>query len=430
MNKILKNLFWLFFDKIIRILGSLLVGIWIARYLGPSDFGILNYALAYTALFMLFVNLGLDQIVVRELVKFPEKTHELMGTAFTLKLTGAITGIMAVYFSLCLTEIDILTKTIIFIVSLTFIAQSLNVVDYFFQSKILSKNVVIARNSAFLISTLLKIFFIINKYSVIYFAMANCLDCFMASLFLIMIYTKAGNQISLWRFNKKIAKKLILYCWPLAISVFLITIHMKIDQVMIGNMLNTEQVGVYSVAVRLSEAWYFIPGILVSTLMPYFIELRETDKNLFKFRLMQLYALMFWMGIGVGIFIIFFGEDIIKIFFGYNYSSAYKAMVINIWGGIFVAQSYAKGIWVINENLQFHRITANIIAVTINIVGNYYVIPLYGITGAAIVTLVTRFVNNWITPILIKPYRKNTILSIKSINLLYVYKKKKELYPN
>ena len=101
-SKFLKNISWLFFDKIIRIFGGLVVGIWVARYLGPNDFGVLNYALAYITFFMLFVKLGLDQIVIREIVKRPKLTNYLLGTAFGLKLIGSIVAILSVYLSLLL----------------------------------------------------------------------------------------------------------------------------------------------------------------------------------------------------------------------------------------------------------------------------------------------------------------------------------------
>jgi O-antigen/teichoic acid export membrane protein len=419
-NKLINNVSWLFFDKIIRIFGSLIVGIWVARYLGPGDFGILNYALSYTALFMLFVNLGLDQIVIREVVKKAKLTNYLLGTAFSLKLIGALIAIVCVFLSLYFVQTDKLTKIVIFIISIGFFLRTVDVIDFFYQSKILSKYVVIARNTAFIISSLITVYFIVYEYSVIYFAIANILDLFLSALFLILIYKKTGYLISQWKLSKKIAIKLLKFSWPLAVSVFLISIHMKIDQVMIGNMLDTEQVGIYSVAVRLSEFWYFIPGILVSTLMPYFVELREKDNKLYHFRLIQLYSLMFWMGISVGIFILFFGKDVIQILFGKTYLGAYDALVINIWNGIFVSQAVARSIWMISENLQKYRLYNNLIVVNLNVITNLILIPLIGITGAAVATFLTQALGTWVFSFLWKPLRASTWAMIKSINPIYL----------
>lgn len=423
-NKLFKNISWLFFDKIIRILGGLLVGIWVARYLGPGDFGVLNYALAYTALFMIFANLGLDQIIIREIVKKPKLTPYLLGTAFGLKLAGALIAITLIAVPLFFVEMNVLTKIVVMVIAAGFIFQSLDVIDFYYQSQVLSKYVVIARNSAFILSSLLKVYFIVYEYSVVYFALSNIVDMFLISVFLITIYKKTGYEIKQWQFSKKIAVRLLKFSWPLAISVFLISIHMKIDQVMIGNMLNTKQVGIYSIAVRLSEFWYFIPAIIISTLMPYFVNLKEANQKLYNSRLMQLYSLMFWMGVSVGIFVMIFGEDVIRLLFGEAYTGAYSALVFNIWNGIFISQAIARGIWMISENLQKYRLYNNLIVVNINIVTNIILIPKIGITGAAIATLLTQALGTWVVSFLWKPLRASTWGMIKSANPMYLIRVK------
>lgn len=419
-QKLLKNISWLFFDKIIRIFGGLIVGIWVARYLGPSDFGVLNYALAYTALFMLFVKLGLDQIIVREVVKKPKLTNYLMGTAFGLKLIGSIIAIVLVYLSLYFIQTDNVTKIVIFIISAGFILQSVDVIDFFYQSKVLSKYVVIARNSAFIISSLLKVYFIVYEYDVIYFAVANTVDFALAGLFMLMLYKRIGGKVSQWKFSKVIAIRLVKFSWPLALSIFLISIHMKIDQVMIGNMLDTEQVGIYSVAVRLADFWIFIPGIIVSTFMPYFVSLRESNNELYHYRLLQLYSLMFWMGVFVGVVTIVFGEAIIRVLFGEAYVGAYVALMLNIWNGIFISQAIARGIWLISENLQIYRLYNNMIIVIVNVGMNILLIPKFGIAGAAIATLATQSIGTWVLGFLWKPLRASTWGMIKSVNPIYL----------
>jgi len=419
-NKLLKNISWLFFDKIIRIFGGLFVGIWVARYLGPSDFGILNYAMAYTALFMLFVNLGLDQIVVREIVKKTKLTNYFMGTVFGLKLVGAFIAIAAIYISLLFIETDTLTKTVIFIIAIGFIFQSIDIVDLFFQSRVLSKNVVIARNSAFILSSLLQIYFILNEYSVVYFAAAKTVDFILASVFMMMRYKKHGKHISRWKFSRKIAVRLLRYSWPLALSVFIISVYTKIDQVMIGNMLDSTQVGIFSVAITLSGAWLFVPTIFVSTFMPYFVKLRETDKAMYHLRLTQLYSLMFWIGASAGIVVIFFGDEIIRLLYGDVYVGAYEALIFNVWNGIFISQAIARGIWLISENLQRYRLYNNIFAVFLNVVANLILIPKYGISGAAVATLLTQGLGTWVFPFVWKPMRMSNLAMIKAINPMYL----------
>jgi O-antigen/teichoic acid export membrane protein len=416
----LKNVSWLLFDRLVRIFGGLFVGIWIARYLGPSDFGILNYALAYVAFFQVFVGLGLDQIVVREVVKYPKLTNYILGTALGLKFLGSILALIGVFISLLFIQTDQITKLVIFILTIRIVFQPVDVIDYFFQAKVISKYTVIARSSAFLCSSLLSIFFILYEYSVIYFALSLLVDLLLSALFLLIIYQKNSYVVKQWRFSKKMAVNLIKFAWPLALSGFLISIYTKIDQVMIGNMLDIEQVGIYSAAVKLSEAWLFFPVILVSAFMPYFVSLRESDNALYHYRLIQLYSYMFWMGVFVGLVTIVFGKSIISLLFGASYIDAYMALVFNIWNGIFISQAVARGIWMISENLQIYRLYSNIIAVVLNIAVNLLLIPKYGIAGAAIATLMTQALGTWVLSFFWQPLRRSTLAMIKSINPIYL----------
>jgi O-antigen/teichoic acid export membrane protein len=411
----LKNTSWLLFDKLVRIFGGLFIGIWIARYLGPSDFGVLNYALAYVAFFQVFVNLGLNQIVVREVVKYPKLTNYILGTAFGLKFFGSILALIGVFISLLFIQTDYITKLVIFILTIRIVFQSVDVIDYFFQAKVISKYTVIARNLAYVFTSALTIFFIVNEYSVMYFALTLTIEVLLSSLFLFIIYEKIGKSVRQFRFSKKIAINLIKFAWPLALSVFLISIHMRIDQVMIGSMLNIEQVGIYSVAVKLSAAWLFIPAILVSTLMPYFVNLRKTNSSQYLNKLLMLYSLMFWMGVSVGLLTIVYGESMIQLLFGVEYVGAYMALVFNIWNGIFISQAVARGIWMISEDLQIFRLYNNIIAVILNIIANLVLIPKYGIAGAAMATLATQAICTWGVSFLWKPLRSSTWAMIRSI---------------
>ncbi|WP_198265489.1 flippase [sulfur-oxidizing endosymbiont of Gigantopelta aegis] len=418
-KQLLNNLSWLFIDKVIRFWGGLIVGIWIARYLGPYDFGVLNYAIAYTTLFLLFVKLGLNQIVVREIVKKPKLTNFLLGTAFLLKFFGSVIAVLSIIISLCFVDMDSVTKVVIVIISLGFIFQTLDVIDFYYQARILSKYVVITRDSAFILSLFLKIYFIVYEYSIVYFAVAYLIDFLLSGLFLLMIFINRGGKILDWRFSKKIAIRLIKLSWTLALASFLIAIYMKIDQVMIGSMLDAEQVGIYSVAVRLSEFWLFIPGIMISTFMPYLVSLRETNNKLYYFRLMQLYSLMFWMGIFIGIVVLFFGEGFIVLLFGEVYEGAYSALVYNIWSGIAISHGMVRGIWLICENLQKYRLYSIIISVTLNVIMNYILIPLYGIDGAAIATLLTQSLSVWLFSFLWKPLRSSTLMMMEAINPMF-----------
>jgi len=422
--KLLKNFNWLFFDKLLRLLGGVLIGIWVARYLGPHDFGILNYAMAFISFFIFLPNLGLDQIIVRELTKYPDDEYHILGTAFLLKLAGALTSfIIILLLSIFLFPTGDITKIIVLILATTYIFQAADVIDYYYQSKILSKRVVIARDTAFIITSTFKVILIIYHYPIIYFALVFVLDIALSSFFLIWLYERKINAIRKWAFDKKLAEKLLKYSWPLMFSALLISIHTNIDQIMINSYLNKEEVGIYAAAVRLAGCWLFIPTIIVSTLLPYFVRLKSSNPIDYKAKLLQLYSLMFWMGTVVGFVITFLGADIIVLLYGEPYRDAYKALACNIWSGIFISQAVARGIWLVSENLQKYRLYNNLIAVIVNISGNMILIPLLGITGAAISTLITQALGTWGFSFLWKPLRKSTWDLIKSSNPAYMLRR-------
>lgn len=426
MKRYLYNFNWLFLDKIIRIFGGLFIGIWVARYLGPEYFGILSYGIAFISFFSFMSSLGLNSIVVREVIKDELSQNRIIGAVFYLKLYGGVLAFISGCLAIYIIQVDsIVTQYVVIILLASYIFQSMDTIEYSFQAKILSRFTVIARIVAFLIANILKVYFIINEYSIIYFASAVLTEIFIGSVFLYLIYVKLNFNITLWKFNKAISLKLLKYSWPIMLSAFFITIYMKIDQVMIEHYLDMKNVGLYSVAVRLSEAWYFIPTIIVSTLMPYFIRTRDINKELYLLRLKQINTLMIWMGVFIGLIVTLFGEQIILLLFGKDYIDSHIALSLNIWAGVFVSIGIASSLWMISENLQLYQLFGTFISVILNIFGNYVLIPMYGISGAAIATLITQGLGTLVIPLLFKPIRGFIIISIVSILPIYLLKGRK-----
>lgn len=382
--------------------------------------------MAFVAFFSFFSNLGLDSIVVREITKNEEYYEKIVGTSFYLKLIGGVVAfIFGAVFIYAFKTDDTTTQAIVILLLLGYIFQSMDIIDYFFQAKILSKYVVISRNISFIVSSGLKIYFIVYGFGIISFAFAAFIDIVLASFFMFYIYKKMGYTITNWKLDKTLSKSLLKDSWPLMLSAFFITIYMKIDQIMIESFLDMQSVGLYSVAVRLSEAWYFVPTIIVGTLMPYFVQIREKNRELYLFRLKQVNTLMFWMSCFVGLVVTLFGQEIIILAFGEIYKDAYMALALNIWAGIFVSIGLATSLWVISENLQIYRLIGTSIGVLLNIVANYFFIPRYGIEGAAISTLITQGLGLWVVPWFFKPMRSYIFISITSILPIYLIKGKK-----
>lgn len=416
-KRIIANLNWLLADRIIRIVGGLFVGIWMARYLGPGDYGLLNFALSFVTLFGVLGKLGIEPVVVRELTIQPEREKVILGSIYRLKIWSSLTAVALVLPAAWLAQPD--SPMFFLLVAIFAIGIIFNVfdpVDIFYQAKVLSKHVVQARAFSFLVFLAVRASLILGGFSLIWFGIASTLEVALAACLIFWIYHHKEGGFQNWIWEKTTAKLLLKDGWPFIVSSLLIVIHTRIDQVMIGQMLSEVQVGHYTAAVRISETWLFVPVLVVQTMIPYFVRLREQSPLRYQQRLMQLYSAMFWSGVVIGVMSVLFGREIIVVLFGSAYSDSYSSLVFLIWTGVFIAQAAAVGIWMVSENLQVYRVLNNFIAVPINIGLNFMWIPAYGISGAAAASLISIGFGTWVTPLLFKPIRESNLDMIRSID--------------
>jgi len=415
--KYFKNTSWLFGEKILRMVVGLFVGIWVARYLGPEQFGLFSYAQSFVGLFTVIATLGLDSIVIRELVKDESRRDELIGTAFYLKLMGAIGVLMILAIAVNFTSNDKYINVIIFIVASATIFQSFNVVDFYFQSKVMSKFVVYANIISLFLSSMVKIALILNEAPLIAFAWIILFDSFVLACGFIYFFMRNSKfKIQNLTFRREIAVSLLKDSWPLILSSMVIAVYMRIDQVMIKEMMNVEAVGQYSAAVRLSEAWYFIPMVIASSLFPAILNAKKVSEKLYYERLQKLYDLMVWMAIVIAIPMTFLSDWIVEILYGGQYNQAGGVLMIHIWAGIFVFLGVASGKWFVAENLQILSFWRTFNGMVINVILNFLLIPRYGIQGAAIATISANFVAAFLFDLFNKKTKKIFYMKLKAFN--------------
>jgi len=437
--KYLKNTLWLFGEKILRIVVGLFVGIWVARYLGPEQFGLFSYAQSFVGLFTAIATLGLDGIVVRELVKDESRRDELIGTAFWLNILGALGVLIVLAIAINFTSNDSYTSSLVFIIASATIFQSFNVVDMYFQSKVLSKYIVYANVISLFISSIVKITLILNEAPLIAFAWVILFDSFILASGFIYFYLKnrrhneQPNRYSVfdtessfaWKFNKSTAFSLLKDSWPLILSGIVISIYMKIDQVMIKEMMNAEAVGQYAAAVRLSEAWYFIPMVIASSLFPAIINAKKQSEELYYARLQKLYSLMVWLAIAIALPMTFLSDWVVHFLYGEQYNQAGSVLMIHIWAGVFVFLGVASGKWLLSENLQIFSTVNTSIGAIVNIWLNYILIPKIGVSGAAWATLISYFVAAYLCLLFFKKTRINFVNLSKSLLFIRIFNGKK-----
>ena len=414
--KYFTNTSWLLFEKGFKVVNILLIGVLLARYLGPAQYGILSYSLAYVFLFSALAKLGLDSIVVKALVKHESERDSILGTSFVLKFFSSILSIVIL---LCTSSLlhDNEEKKLILILSLALLFLSFSVVDFFFQSKVLSRLSVYASIFSITLSIILKLLLIIYKASLISFAFAFLFEAILLSIGYLGFYMIHGLSFKNWQFNRDWALKLLKDSYPLMLAGIFIVIYMKIDQIMIKSILDSSEVGKYAAAVTLSEGWYFFPMIIVTSLFPAIINAKESNKGLYYTRLSSLYRFMFWLALIIAIPITLFADWIINTCYGVNYLEAAQILKIHIWAGIFVFLGVSSSRWLIVEDLQIFSIINTAIGAVLNIILNYILIHKYGIVGAAWATLVSYFFSGYFSYLFFKRTRPNFVFVNKSIFL-------------
>lgn len=405
--KYFSNTSWLFFDKIFRMGVGFFIIIYLTRYLGPEKFGILSYSQSFVSIFMAFASLGLGSVLIRELVKNPDKKDILLGTAFYLTLVSSLLSILVIigFNSLLLEDDESSILTII--IAFTIIFQNLNmIIDNYFQYKVLSKYIVYCGSIGFLSSSILKVILIYFEADLICFAYALLFDSILLSLGFIYIYKKQGLSIFRWKFDLSIAKSFLKIAWPLVLVAVSAFIYTRIDQVMIKHMIGDEAVGNYAAAIRVSELFYFIPGIIVTSLFPKLVELKKENEENYLELLEKMYRMVVWIAMPIAIGIYLFSDIIVSILYGVQYLQAGGILSILSWGIIFAAVSavFVKILYV--EQYEKKYLYKSIFGVIINIILNYFLIQIYGVNGAAIATIITMFCINYIYDLFDKEIRK------------------------
>jgi PST family polysaccharide transporter len=395
LQAILGNSAWQVADKIVRMGVGVLVGLWVARYLGPHRFGQLNYAIALSALFGAIANLGLDNVVIRELVRFPERKNILLGSTFALKLVGAFLSVSIVTILVSvLRPGDKAVVLLTFLSAAGFLFQSVSA-DLYFQSKIQSKYIVLSADGAFLLMALAKVVLILIRAPLVAFAWAGLCELALAGAFLLIAYNLKDQSIWRWKCDLSVMRALLKDSWPLIPAGISVMIAMRVDQVMIGQMLNDREVGLYSVAVKVSELWYFIPIAIAASTYPALVEAKNRSEELYYGRLQKLYNLLVTLAIAVAVVMSFLSGPLVRLLYGQAYAASDGALRILIWSGVPVCFGCAWSNWMILENRMKTLFLFQMIGAVVNLTLNLLLIPRFGIRGSALATLISYWV--WIT---------------------------------
>ncbi|HWI83120.1 flippase [Ramlibacter sp.] len=391
LASILDNIGWLAVDRVLRMGVGLLVGVWLARYLGPAQYGQFNYALACLVLAAPLAGLGLNSIVVRDLVREPAAGRSILGTAFVLQFAaGAVAALLVAASVAALRPGDDPTIAMVGVLSLTLVFRSTDVVKYWFDSRVESRYAVWVESAAFLAMAAVKVAMILSHAGLMAFVWVTLAEAAACAAGLLAIYAARGGRPLQWQPGVERARRLMQHSWPLMLSGLSVAVYMGIDQVMLGQMLGPREVGIYGAATRLSEVWYFIPMVVVASFFPAITKAKETGESAYLGQLQTLYDMLTMMSLVIAVAITVAAPLLVSVLFGPEFAAAAGVLQIHVWTGVFAALGVASSCWYVNENLQQLAFQRTLWGALFNVVGNFYLIPAYGAAGAAVATLLSQ----------------------------------------
>ena len=420
-RKYFANTSWLMAERVLRMTVALFVGVYVARYLGPERFGLLSYANSFVGLFLALATLGIDSIVIRELVKDPESRNELLGTAFGLKIFGTIIMWFFILVSVPITENDNQTNIFIAILSFAILFQVFNVIDFNYQAEVKSKYVVKVQFFQLIFSSSTKLFLIFIKAPLLWFVWVYCFDTFILAIGLVVRYMIKSGNFLLWRWKWEFARTLMRDSWPLILSGIIVSIYINIDQVMIKHMIDEQAVGIYAIATRISTTWYFIPIAITSSMFPAILNAKYNNSSIYQQRLQALYDILVWLAILVAIVIICLSEPIIDLLVGEEYAPAASVLSISIIAGIFTNIGLINNKFFEAENRQIDILYRSLLGVSVNIFLNIILIKKYGIYGAAMATVTAQFSTSIVYTYLKKDARNLFFMFLKSFDARRIF---------
>jgi PST family polysaccharide transporter len=390
LRRIVSNTGWLFIDRILRLAIGFAVGVLVARYLGPDHFGVYATALALVTLFSTIATLGIDDLLVREILLNHSERYEILGTAFVLKLLG---GCLSILFAVSTIRIlrpqDELTHWLVAILSTGVIFQSFDVIEHWFHSQVQARFVVLAKSTAFILSAAARAALVYLHAPLLAFAWAGAAELALGAATLVLVYVLRREHLLCWRFAAQRARGLLLAGWPLLLSSIAIIVYMRIDQVMLRELAGEESAGIYAAATRLSEACYFIPIAIVSSTFPAILEARSRSETLYYHRLQRLFRLLFGLALAIVVPISIFATPIVHLTYGQRYLAAGPVLAIHIWAALFVFLGVGQSRWFIAENLPRLVLYRTALGALVNVVLNFLLIPTYAAVGAALATVVS-----------------------------------------
>lgn len=415
-NKEVKNAQWIIGGKAAQMILSFFVSIWATRYLGPDNYGTISYASGYVTFFASLSTLGINHVIIKDFIDHPDEQGKAIGTTLFLRfLSSILSTIIIIGIVNIINRNEPITITVTTLCSIALFFQVADTLNYWFQSKYMSKVVSVATLFAYIATTIYRIVLLVYHKDVSWFAFASSIDYIFLAIILFMAYHKYGGPKLSISFKKGMA--LLKKSYNFIIILVLVSIYQQTDKIMLKQMISETEVGYYSLAATVNSMWGFVLVAIIDSLSPTIFRYETKDEKLFECKNRQLYAIIIYISLLMALIFTCFGEKIICIIYGETYFGAVTPLKIICW---FTAFSYlvsARNIWFVAKNRQKYLRYAYAGAALANVGLNALFIPALGASGAALATLITQIVAIIIIPFFIKDMKPNAKLMLDALLL-------------
>ncbi len=425
-TQVIKNAKAIVICKIVQSVLQLIIGMITARYLGPSNYGLINYAASIVAFVIPFVKLGLDAVLVFELVKSPEKEGEIMGTSLFFSGITSLFGIAAV--SLFVTvvnygEADVIAVCILHSLSVFF--GVFEMLQYWFQYKLMSKYSSAVMLVSYLCVSAYKIFLLITSKSVAWFAFSHSVEYITIGLLLFWLYRKkGGTKLSV---SLALGKEMLQRSKHYILASLMVVVIQNTDHIMITSIVGEAENGLYSASITCVTMLQFVYVAIVDSFRPFILEEKKRDEQAYENAVKRVYSVTLFLSIMQAIAFSVFAELIIWVLYGSEYLAATNVMRILSFYFVFSLMGLLRNVWILAEEKQKYLPIVNVSGALFNIALNAIMIPHLGAFGAAVASLITQAFANFVLSFIIRPLRKNNTLILQSLNPVFFLKESKEI---
>lgn len=414
-NKVVKNISWIIACRIVQSLVAVVVGMISARYLGPSNYGLLNYASSVVAFVFPVAQLGLRNVLVEEIVSNPKRVGKALGTSLLISIASSICCMAGcVVFVAVANAGERDTLIVCALCSISLIFQSTEMIQYWYQAKLLSKYTSIVSLIAYTVVVLYKMFLLITGKNIYWFAAASAFDYFLISVSLLLLYKKLGGQKLSFSFS--LGKELLSKSKHYIVASMMVTVFLQTDKIMIKMMVGNAENGFYATAVTCATMMGFVFTAIIDSLRPVIFEGKKTDDGKFKKNMSILYSIIIYMGLAQSVVLTIFAKPIVKFLYGDEYFAAIPLLRIIVWYCGFSYMGSVRNIWMLAEGKQKYLWMINLSGALLNVIGNLICIPLIGAAGAAIVSVLTQFFTNVVLCVIMKPIRPVCMLFLRALH--------------